>query len=269
MPETVATGASAAVTAKITQEGGTYSVHAANVTVSVDGKAVSPSYSESTGILTVNTGALRQGLHTIVITAADDAGNLARKTVSIKAGDTTAVSFADTKGNWASAHIDALYSRGVLNGSVVGEQRYYYPGNNLTRMEFAVILAGALGLDTSSVGALPFADASKIPNWAKASVSAVYEAGLMTGSSSGGQYYFKPTANITRAETMAVIARLLPQGYAMKPLTFTDSASIPNWAKSSVQTVVSVGLVGGFTDGTIRPLNKITRAEIAYVFCNL
>lgn len=268
-PETVAAGASATVTAKITQEGGTYSVHAANVTVSLDGKSVSPSYSESTGILTVNTGALKQGLHTIVITAADDAGNLTRKTVSIKSGDTTAVSFADTKGNWASAHIDALYSRGVLNGSVVGNQRYYYPNNNLTRMEFAVILAGALGLDTSSVGELPFADASKIPNWAKASVSAVYEAGLMTGSTSGGQYYFNPAANITRAETMAVIARLLPQGYAAKSVTFSDSASIPNWAKSAVQTVVSAGLVGGFTDGTIRPLNKITRAEIAYIFCNL
>lgn len=268
-PEEVAAGNSATVTAKITQEGGTYSVHAANVSVLVDGEAITPSYSESTGVLTVKTAALSQGLHTVVITAADDAGNLARQTVSIKAGDATAVSFADTKGNWASAHIDALYKRGTINGSTVGSQRYYYPANNLTRMEFAVILAGALDLDTSSVGELPFADAAKIPNWARASISAVYEAGLMTGSSSGGQYYFKPSANITRAETMAVIARLLPQGYAAKAASFSDSAKIPNWAQSAVQTVVSAGLIGGFTDGTIRPLNNITRAEIAYIFCYL
>ena len=268
-PEAMAAGSSASITAKITQENGTYSVHAANVAVSIDGKAVSPSYSESTGVLTVKTGALNQGLHTIVITAADDAGNLARKSISIKAGDMTAVSFADTAGTWAAAHIDALYRRGVINGSTVGEQRYYYPGNNLTRMEFAVILAGALGLDNSSVGELPFADAAKIPNWAKASVSAIYEAGLMSGSISGGQYYFKPSSNITRAETMSVIARLLPQGYAGKTVTFSDSSSIPNWAKSSVQTVVSAGLVGGFSDNTIRPNAKITRAEIAYIISNL
>ena len=268
-PDAVEANASATVTAKITQENGTYSVHASNVTVSIDGKRISPSYSESTGILTVKTGALKTGLHTILITAASDAGNPVRKTVSIKAGNVSAVSFADISGTWAAPHIEALHQRGVINGSTVGNQRYYYPGNNLTRMEFAVILAGALGLDTSSVGELPFDDASKIPNWAKASVSAVYGAGLMTGSSSGGKLYFKPSSNITRAETMAVISRLLPNGYSSKTVSFTDSGSIPTWAKSAVQTVVSAGLIGGFNDGTIRPLAKITRSEIAYIINNL
>ena len=268
-PESIDADTAVTLTAKITQEQGTYSVHASNVTVSIDGKKIVPSYSESTGILTVKTGPLSQGLHTIVITAADDAGNLSRKTHSIKAGDVGVYSFADTNGTWAAAHIEALYKRGVINGSTVGDQRYYYPANNLTRMEFAVMLSGALGLDTTSSIDLPFADSAKIPNWARSSVSAVYTEGLMSGSSSGGKLYFNPTANITRAETLAVIARLLPQGYAGKNAAFTDSSSIPNWAKSSVQTVVSAGLVGGFSDGTIRPLAKITRAEIAYIISNL
>lgn len=268
-PETVDENASASFTAKITQENGTYSVHASNVTVTVDGKEISTGYNESTGMLTVKTGALKQGLHTVVITAANDAGNLVRKSIVIKSGDVTAVNFADITGTWASAYIDALYQRGVISGSMVGEQRYYYPAKNLTRVEFAVILSGALGLDTSSIGELPFADASKIPDWAKAAVSAVYEAGLMSGSSSGGKYYFNPSANITRAETMAVISRMLPQGYIGAVTAFTDNSSIPNWAKSSVQKVVSAGLVGGFNDGTIRPLANITRAEIAYIISNL
>ena len=87
----------------------------------------------------------------------------------------------------------------------------------------------------------------------------------MQGSSSGGKLYFNPNAEMTRAEVMTVIGRCLPRGYAAAQLDYRDAASIPSWAVDQVRVCVSAGVIGGYTDGTLRPLGNITRGEIAKV----
>ena len=141
---------------------------------------------------------------------------------------------------------------------------------NLKRSEFAVLMANVLELDTSSASNLPFDDAASIPDWAKASIAAVTEAGVMSGQSNPntGEVNFNPNAQITRAEVMSVISRCLPRGYAAKNATFTDAASIPSWAKDSVNYVTSAGIINGYTDGSVKPNAQITRAEISSVICN-
>ena len=67
---------------------------------------------------------------------------------------------------------------------------------------------------------------------------------------------------------MSVIARCLPRGYVAKNATFKDASSIPTWAADAVNYVTSAGIINGYTDGTIQPNAKITRAEIASVICN-
>ena len=68
---------------------------------------------------------------------------------------------------------------------------------------------------------------------------------------------------------MTVISRSLPRGYAPGSKTYTDQADIPAWAVTHVQTVSNIGLVGGYRDGSIQPNARITRAEIAKIFCYL
>ena len=106
-------------------------------------------------------------------------------------------------------------------------------------------MARSLGLDTSSTDVSAFADSSSIPSWAAGAVNAVAKAGLMNGESRNGVMYFNPDADITRAEVMTVIGRLLPRGYAAASLNYKDASAIPSWATEHVRTCVSAGVIGG------------------------
>lgn len=265
-PTTAAVGSSVTVTAKITQENGAYPVRARNVKAYVNGSLSTAQYNEATASISVPTGALGAGLHTVVIEAADDAGNLSRQAVTITAGKPTDHAFVDTGTSWAAGYIDRLAARGIMQGAVVDGKKYYYPNSNLKRSEFAAMIARTLNLDTSSDEGLNFADNADIPGWARGPIAACVREGLMEGSSTGR---FNPNSNITRAEVMTVISRSLPRGYTPGNKTYTDQADIPTWAVPHVQTVSAIGLVGGYRDGSIKPNARITRAEIAKIFCYL
>ncbi|MFD1952780.1 S-layer homology domain-containing protein [Paenibacillus thailandensis] len=54
-----------------------------------------------------------------------------------------------------------------------------------------------------------------------------------------------------------------PVQAASEKATFKDT--IPAWAKSSVETAVQAGILSGYPDGTFKPNNPITRAELLKV----
>ena len=237
-----------------------------NVKAYLNGNLSSAKYDEASASISVPTGSLGAGLHTVVIEAADDAGNLSRQAVTITVGKVTDHAFVDIGTSWAAGYIDRLAARGIMQGSTVDGKKYYYPNSNLKRSEFAAMIARTLNLDTSSEEGLNFVDNDDIPSWARGPIAACVRAGLMEGSSTGR---FNPNSNITRAEVMTVISRSLPRGYVPSSKTYTDQAEIPDWALTHVQIVSAIGLVGGYKDGSIQPNARITRAEIAKIFCYL
>lgn len=270
-PTQVSAGAAATVTARITMNGGRYVMRPANVTATVDGVKSSAVYAASSGTISVATDALSQGLHQIAIEAVDDAGNRARKTVSITAGSATSSKFADTATHWANGYINFAANKGLLKGESANGVTNFNPSRNLRRSEFAVIMARYLALDTTSTDKLPFADRDSIAAWAAGAVQACYQAGIMSGQldTASNKTYFNPNANITRAEVMTVMSRILPRGYVASTVSFTDEASIPSWAVPHVRYTVAAGLISGYEDDSIRAGGNITRAEIAKVFSTL
>ena len=262
---TVNANAAATITGTATMESGEYPARASNIVVKVDGEPVSGAASMSGSTLTVTTGALAEGTHCVTIDVSDDAGNRTRVTATVTAGSAGNV-FADTASHWARGYASLLYANGIMQGETGSNgQTYFNPDRNLTRQEFAVTIARLLGLDTSDTSVTSFADDSSIASWARGAVRAVSEAGIMQGSSSGGQLYFSPTAEMTRAEVMTVIGRCLPRGYAAATLGYSDASSIPSWAREQVQICVSAGIISGYEDNTLRPLGNITRGEIAKI----
>ena len=262
---TVDANASATLTGTATMENGKYPARASNIVVKVDGKAVSGAASMSGSSLSVTTGTLSAGTHCVTIDVSDDAGNRTRVSATVTAGSANNV-FADTAGHWARGYASLLNANGIMKGEIGSDGKTYFnPDRNLTRKEFAVTMARLLGLDTSYTGAMDFADDNSIPDWARGAVYAVSQAGIMQGSNSGGQLYFSPDADMTRAEVMTVIGRCLPRGYAAAALTYSDASSVPSWALDQVKICVSAGIIGGYQDNTLQPLGKITRGEIAKI----
>lgn len=261
--------AAATITGTATMENGKYPVRAANVTVKVDGKPVAGAAKMSGSSLTVTTGALAAGTHCVTIDVTDDAGNRTRRTATVTAGSGGASPFADTAGHWSEGYAALLHTNGIMKGETSGGKTYFNPTRNLSRVEFAVTMARVLNLDTSYSGKLDFADDASIPSWARGAVYAVSQAGIMAGQQSGGKLLFSPNASITRAEVMTVIGRSLPRGFSAAALPYSDASSVPNWAAEPVKTCVTAGVIGGYSDNTLRPNNKITRGEIAKVLALL
>ncbi|WP_176010622.1 S-layer homology domain-containing protein [Paenalkalicoccus suaedae] len=75
---------------------------------------------------------------------------------------------------------------------------------------------------------------------------------------------FRPSANITRVQVAAMLARNL--GFEDAPGTsgFTDVPAT-HWASGSVGFLKAEGIFGGYSDDTFRPNEPITRGELAAV----
>ncbi len=195
---------------------------------------------------------------------------------AMKISDTTAlpsakVAFPDTKGHWANPYISYLSDHKVVNGSLDGDTIMFRPNSNMTRSEFAIMLCNYLKVnpDDYSNVTLPFTDNDDIPFWAENSVKAVYSMKLMQGQL--GQYgvAFSPNDNIKRLEFAISLGRLLPDGLESKPVEFSDKDDIPFWASDSMKIICTQKIMNGYPDGTIKPLNNVTRAEAAKMLYNI
>ena len=196
----------------------------------------------------------------LTITATDASGNIGRASVDIPASDPTR-KFTDVDADWG----DFLYTAGITNGY---EDGTYRPNNLITRAQFSALLYRYLRLEDADYAdvELPFADLHQIPEYALPAVRALYTEGAINGSvGKDGRLYFNPYANLTRAQATAMIGRTLPKGGAVAELTYTDAASIPNYARYYLQSTVAQGAIGGYSDGTLRPNFPITRGDVARI----
>jgi len=254
----------AVLTGAATIENGLYPARESGVEVKLDGKRISGAAEMDGARLTVKTGALAEGVHCAVIDVVDDAGNRTRKTATITSGSAGSA-FADTGIHWSNGYATLLSETGIMKGEISDGAPYFRPDRNLKRMEFAVTMARVLGLDATYTGGLDFTDDKDIPSWARGAIYAVWRAGVMNGRKTESGVSFAPGAEMTRAEVMTVIGRCLPKGYSEAQLNYRDKGDIPSWALEGVSVCVSVGVVGGYQDNTLKPNGKITRGEIAKI----
>ncbi len=272
LPTKLADGEAAEFSLRVSGGYGSYFLDEAQIVLLLDGAPMPFDYAWATGVVSTEPVVLSAGTHRLTLIAEDNDGLLVRKSVTVTVGDNAAqLNYTDVPTeHWAADLIGYLEARGLMQGetNTKGELTFN-PGRNLTRAEFAVIAARYLQLDCSQPTPLPYADRPDIPAWAIGAVRAVYTAGIMQGEDVKGETYFYPRNNISRQEAMAVVSRILGDGYAVDEQTFTDSAEVSAWAKPHIDKLVALGFVGGYEDGTIKPLSGITRAEIAKIIYNL
>lgn len=167
--------------------------------------------------------------------------------------------FTDITNHWAKASIEKLVSAGVIRGYGDGTFR---PNASLTRAELCSVLAAYFGLpETESLDA-GFTDCTA--HWAVRYINAAQAAGLVSGIGGGA---FAPDRAVTRQEFVTILSRAakLEGGSA----DFTDREEIASWAEPHVAAAVAAGLITGYPDGSFRPNNGVTRAEMCTVLAQM
>jgi len=133
------------------------------------------------------------------------------------------------------------------------------PGDNITRAEVTTIFF-RLFSDDFRVRMWnqqnPFSDVNSA-DWFNNSISTVANADIVQGRPNGA---FDPNYPITRAEVAAITARFFEEtGHTQD--AFTDIAG--HWAEGYINRLAHFGWVQGSGDGTFRPEDQMTRAEVA------
>ena len=180
--------------------------------------------------------------------------------------------FEDIGGIWSHDYIMQIYDMGIINGYLEDGKLIFKPDNNITRAEFAKMLACYLSLDTKMYSdyGTPFADIDKIAEWSSEYIKALSNEGYMNGKSNpDGTITFDSDSYITREEAMHVFAKLISSAEGDYTLEFADSDSVQPWALESVKRVVEAGVVTGFDDGTLRAAAPVTRAQMCTMFTRL
>ena len=203
----------------------------------------------------------------VTVTAVDASGNIGRASVDIPPYGVSH-KFTDIDDYWAADYVDFLYNADITTGYSDGTFR---PNQNISRAQFAVMLYRYLKLDANKYESvsLPFADLGQIPAYALPAAKALYSEGIITGSEKNGKLYFNPDSSLTRAQAAAMIGRTQAKGYAEVELTFTDNGKIPAYAAPYIRTMTAQGVISGYSDGSFKPNNNITRGQMAKILYNL
>lgn len=115
--------------------------------------------------------------------------------------------FKDVKPNdWFYADVVTAYREGLVSGM---SETQFSPNSKITREQMAVMIQRALEYKgiSSRESAIVFADEKKIASWAKPSVKRLYFLGIINGKDK--KVNFAPKDHATRAETAAIIVRML------------------------------------------------------------
>jgi len=179
-----------------------------------------------------------------------------------KADDFTDVSRSD----WYYQFVDYVTSKGYFNGVA---DKTFAPADNMTRAMFVTVLFrfhGAKGDRSQSAftDVAPGEWYTDAINWAAANK-------IVDGVGNGK---FAPNDPITRAQMCTMIERYLDLYRKAWKVTLpetgsvsvmVDESAIPAYALAAVKQCQRHGLVNGFEDGTFRPNDLSTRAQVAAV----
>lgn len=177
--------------------------------------------------------------------------------ITMNGKDYAPVTFVNRKAAELNRTDHLAFLSGYANGT-------FEPDRNMTRAEvttmFARLLTEKMAADQTYSNT--FSDVAK-SHWAANYIGYMQQFGIITGYADGS---FRPDASVTRAEFAAIASRFERLTEGTK--SFSDVPS-SHWAAKYINFAATRGWVNGYADGTFRPNNSITRAEVSAVTCRL
>ena len=132
-----------------------------------------------------------------------------------------------------------------------------HPKGNISRAETATIFFRLLKADIRDGNLTADNDFSDVSDsqWHNKAISTMAKLGVVKGRNAEA---FDPDAPITRAEFATICARF-DKTQISTSSNFTDISG--HWAEKYIERAATLGWIAGYSDGTFRPSNYITRAE--------
>lgn len=204
---------------------------------------------------------------TFSVSLKDSAGNVsssAKITIVSSATEVTASSdttetdsFPDIAGHWAEEYIKTLFSKGIIGGYANGN---FGPDDPVTRAQILKMALLAFSHDVTSSDS-GFSDVIT-DAWYVDYVSYAKSQAIVDGYSDGT---FKPDNYVDRAGAIKII--LLAGGKDVGTSTtpnFSDVSST-DWFATYTAYAKENGIIGGYSDGTYKGGQNISRAEVAKI----
>ena len=180
---------------------------------------------------------------------------------NVKANHTISVTFAEGEqvvdpdetgvSGWLNTADHIVY----LNGY---EDNTFRPDANMTRAEVAQMFYNLLS-DKDVPITVSFTDVAS-EAWYSDAVNTLASLGMITGV---GNNLYEPNRSITRAEFTAIAMRFADLATGGENV-FSDVAE-DTWYYDYVVGSIQYGWITGYPDGTFRPENTITRAEVTTI----
>ncbi len=76
---------------------------------------------------------------------------------------------------------------------------------------------------------------------------------------------FRPNNPITRAQAAKMLVSARGWGESFPPFPTFDDVPSDHWSYGFVEAAASRAVIGGYTDGTFRPNNPLTRAQLSKI----
>ncbi len=162
-----------------------------------------------------------------------------------------------SEGDWFYDPVCYVYRQGLMTGT---SATTFAPNTPLSRAMLVAVLHRLEGSPAASGS--DFSDVAD-GDWYAQAVNWAASVGVVNGFDDGT---FQPNAAITREQLAAILRNYAEyKGLDVTATgslsTYTDAASVSDWAKDSVEWAVGSGLIGGYEDSTLRPQGDTTRAE--------
>ena len=182
------------------------------------------------------------------------------------------IKFTDYDSSQYEFHtMERLSRTGVILGNEKGEAK---PFDNVTRAEATAMILRFLGLHTQAEYELDFKDVKRT-DWFWGYVAMAHKCGIVMGDS---ETTFSPNRNITREETVVMVARALAYAGLRCPARRTeniaDKDKVSDWAKEAYEAIGS-NYPSDFDDSNpeypvriLVPQQPATRYDVAYVLLN-
>ncbi|MCR2806795.1 S-layer homology domain-containing protein [Paenibacillus soyae] len=96
-------------------------------------------------------------------------------------------------------------------------------------------------------------------HWGRNPIAEAARRGFAAGYPDGS---FRPDEPVTRLQFALMLTRAKKLGSAEPTALFADSNDIPSWAAGPIAAAVQAGILQGYEDGTLRPNERVNRAEM-------